>query len=90
MSAALTLTGRDLMRTLNGISPTVDRVARGQAEAAARLVREETGMATRVVRRGSGDYVVSVEGQDLFAREFGSVDAPGEAAITQAIMGIKR
>jgi hypothetical protein len=55
MSDALRLTGDDLMRVLGGLSPAVDRAARGQAEEVARLVREETGMATRVTRRGSGD-----------------------------------
>lgn len=90
MSDTLRLTGSDLVRALNGATPAVDRTARGQAEEVARLVREETGMATRVTRRGSGDYVVSVEGQGLFAREFGSVDRPGAAAIAQAIEGLKR
>ena len=76
MSDALRLTGDDLVRALGGMTPAVDRAARRQAEEVARVVHEEAGVVTRVTRRGSGDYVVSVEGPGLFAREFGSVDGP--------------
>ena len=90
MSNALRLTGSDLVRALHGVSPAIDRAARRQAEEVALLLHEETGVATRVTRRESGDYVVSVEGEGLFAREFGSLDGPGDAAITQAIAGLRR
>jgi hypothetical protein len=90
MSDTLRLTGGDLMRALGGLSPAVDRAARGQAEEVARLLRAEAGMATRVTRRGNGDYVVSIEGQGLFAREFGSLDEPADPVIAQAIAESKQ
>ncbi len=74
MSDPLKLTGGDLVRALGRASPAVDRAARQQAEDVALLLHEETGVATRVLRRESGDYVVSIEGEGLFAREFGSLD----------------
>ncbi len=94
MSDALKLTGSDLVRALGAVaaSPAVDQAARRQAEEVARTVRDAAGdgVVTRVSRRASGDYVVSVAGAGLFAREFGSVDASGDAAITQAIAGLRR
>ena len=90
MNDALKLTGADLVRALGGISPAVDQAARRHAEDVALLVHEETGVVTRVLRRESGDYVVSVEGEGLFAREFGSPDAPGDAAITNAIAALRK
>ena len=90
MNDALKLTGADLVRALGGISSAVDQAARRQAEDVALLMHEETGVTTRVVRRESGDYVVSLEGEGLFAREFGSLDAPGDSAITDAIAGMRR
>ena len=90
MNDALKLTGADLLWALGRASPAVDQAARRHAEDVALLVHEETGVATRVTRRGDGDYVVSVEGQGLFAREFGSLDAPGDLVITDAIAGMRR
>ena len=91
MSEALRLTGADLARALGAAaSPAVDRAARQHAEEVARVVREEAGVMSRVLRRGSGDYVVSIEAQELFAREFGSADRPGDAAIGRAIAEMKR
>ncbi len=87
MNDALRLTGSDLVRALGRASPAIDRAARQQAEEVALLVHEETGVVTRVTRRESGDYVVSIEGEGLFAREFGSVDGPGDPVITQAMRG---
>ncbi len=89
MSDALRLTGSDLVRALSGMSPTIDQAARRQAEEVARVMREEAGVAARVTRRGSGDYVVSVEGPGLFAREFGSVDKPADPVVARAIAGLK-
>ena len=90
MNDALKLTGADLVRALGRASPAVDRAARQHAEEVAETVREAAGVVTRVLRRGNGDYVVSIEGEGLFAREFGSVDGPGEAAIADAIAGMRR
>ena len=87
MNDALKLTGADLARALGRTSPAVDRAARRHAEDVARIVHEEAGVATRVLRRESGDYVVSIEGPGLAAREFGSLDAPGDAAITASDCG---
>ncbi len=92
MSDALKLTGADLAQALGAVlaSPAVDAAVRRRAEDVAGAVRAETGDAARVTRRGPGDYVVSVEGQGLFAREFGSLDRPGDAAIARAIAGMRR
>lgn len=90
MSDALRLTGGDLVQALAGALPAIDAAARRQAEAVAEVLREEAGVAARVTRRGDGDYVVSLEGPGLFAREFGSLDEAGEAAIAPAIAGMRR
>ncbi len=94
MSDALKLTGADLVRALSAAvaSPAVDRAVRQRAETVARAVAAAAGngVATRLTRRESGDYVVSVAGAGLFAREFGSVDKPGDAVIADAIAGVKR
>jgi len=90
MNDALKLTGGDLARALSAVSPAVDRAARRHAEDVARLVHEEAGVVTRILRRGSGDYIVSVEGPGLAAREFGSLDAPGDGRIANALARIRR
>ncbi len=94
MNDARRLTADDLARALAGAAmrPAVDRAVRARAEAVARTVGAEAGggVVTRVLRREAGDYVVSVEGQGLFARAFGSVDKPGDPAIAEALAGMKR
>jgi hypothetical protein len=91
MSNALTLTGDDLVRALTAAtSATVDGAVRRRAEDVARAVEAETGVAARAIRCGAGDYAVGLEGQGLFAREFGSVDTPAEPVIANAIGRVGR
>ena len=86
MTPALSLTGADLVRALSDIAalPAVDKAVRERADAVARALATDR-VTTRVLRRGPGDYVVSVSGEGLFAREFGSQTAEAEPAIHAAI-----
>ena len=71
------------MRALGAAAaPAVDRAVRRRAEDVAAAARAEAGdgVVTRV-RGRDGGYLVSIEGQGLFAREFGSVDRPGDGAV---------
>ncbi len=93
MNHARMLTAGDLARALGGaVTPAVDRAVRRRAEDVARAAQEAAGdgIVTRISRQESGDYVVSVAGQGLPAREFGALDAPGDAAIADAVAGLKR
>jgi hypothetical protein len=85
--SAIDITRGDLIRALGALvaaQPAVDAAARTMAEAiAARL--GEAGVDARAVRRGHGDYAVEASGAGLFAREFGSVDAPADPIVRAAI-----
>jgi hypothetical protein len=85
MTAALSVTGRDLVRALSdaALAP-VDDAVRERAEAAAPRLRRGQAV-VRVLRRGPGHYSVEVTGVDLFAREFGSVEADASPAVGAAI-----
>jgi len=86
MNRALQLTGADLVRAVGSAAalPAVDAAVRGRAEkAAADLAR--AGTATRVLKRGDGDYLVTVSGSGVFAREFGAVDKPAEPFVAAAL-----
>ncbi len=89
--SALMLTGSDLVRALcAATSVAVDGTVRRRAEDVARTVEAETGVAAGVVRRGVGDYAVTLAGQGLFARAFGSVDKAPDPAITEMIGRMER
>jgi hypothetical protein len=91
MTDALKITGNDLARALAraALSPAVDAAVRTRAETVARDAGAGVdGVTTRVLRRDTGDYVVSIEGPGLFARAFGSLDAPADPAIADAIAGL--
>ena len=91
MKSSLALTGADLARAIGKVAglPSVDAALRARADALAAEAAGE-GIVTRVLRQGEGDYVVSVEGPGLFAREFGSLDRPAEPVIADAIARLKR
>lgn len=79
----LELTGRDLVRALTTAivaRPAVDAAVRSRAERTAARAAE-AGVEARVVRRGHADYTVEASGPGLFAREFGSLDAPAEPLV---------
>jgi hypothetical protein len=86
MSAALMLTGADLVRALGAVKalPAVDAaIARRADEVAGALAW--AGTETRVLKRGDGDYLVTVSGAGVFAREFGSVAEPAAPFIAAAL-----
>ena len=84
--SALMLTGNDLVRALTSATlASVDGAVRRRAEDVVRRIEAETGVAAEVVRRGAGDYAVTLAGQGLFARAFGSVDRPADPAIAEMI-----
>jgi len=89
MSPALSLTRDDLVRALTRLSerPAVDLALRGRADALAREVEAAAadGTTARVARRGPGDYVVTVSGPGLFARELGSPTREADPIIAEAI-----
>jgi len=93
MNDALKITGTDLARALARAttSPAVDAAVRARAEDVARDVGNAVeGVTTPVMRRDAGDYVVSIAGQGLFAREFGSVAGPPDPVIAAAIAGLRK
>jgi hypothetical protein len=86
MSRALQLTGADLVRAIGNAAalPAVDAaVARRAAAVAAELAAAGTG--TEVLKHGDSDYVVTVTGADVFAREFGAVGTPGAPFVAAAL-----
>lgn len=86
---ALDLTQRGLIRALAAAvvrRPAVDAAVRARAEEAAARIAE-AGVAVRVVRRGHADYAVEASGPGLFAREFGSLDAPAGPVVAAAEEG---
>jgi hypothetical protein len=91
MKTSLALTGTDLARAIAEVArlPAVDAALRERADTLAADLAGN-GIVTRVLRRETGDYAVSVEGPNLFAREFGSVNRPAEPAIADAIARLKR
>jgi len=84
--SALDLTRGDLIRTLKRIGrrPAVEDAVRATAESLAARIAE-TGVTAQASRRGEGDYVVTVTGPGLFAREFGGVDRAPQPVIGPAI-----
>lgn len=85
--SALDLTRGDLIRTLKrfAMRPAVDDAVKTKAEALAARIAETGGVTAQASRRGVGDYVVTVSGPGLFAREFGGVDRAAEPVIAPAI-----
>ena len=85
--SALDLTGNGLIRALGAAiaaRPSVDAAVRAKAESIAARIAE-AGVEARVVRRGHGDYAVEATRSGLFAREFGSLDAPAEPVVGAAV-----
>jgi hypothetical protein len=84
--SALDLTRADLIRALGAVTsrPAIDGAVRRRAEALAERI-EAAGIDARVVRRGPSGYAVEALGPGLFAREFGSRDAPAEPVVGPAI-----
>jgi hypothetical protein len=84
---ALDLTRSDLIGTLRRIGrrPAVDGAVKAKAEGLAARIAEAGGVAARASRRGAGDYVVTVSGPGLFAREFGGVDQAPRPVIGPAV-----
>jgi hypothetical protein len=82
------LTSSDLVRALGSLTsrPAVDAALRERAEQLADRIEARAEAAdVRVVRRGPADYAVEVSAPNLFAREFGSQDAPADPLIGAAI-----
>ncbi len=86
MKPSFALTGSDLVRALGHAValPAVDDAVRRRADEIARTVAGD-GLVTRVLRRDAGDYVVSVEGPNLFAREYGAVDRPANPMVADTL-----
>ena len=86
MTSALALTGSDLIRALGDATAlaAVDQAVRARADALAGELAGAT-VVTRVLKRGAGDYVVTVAGADVFTREFGSQNAEPAPVIAGAI-----
>lgn len=79
----------DLVRALGAFvaaRPSVDAAVQAKAEAIAARI-EAAAVEARVVRRGHADHAVEARGAGLFAREFGSVDAPAEPVVGPAAEG---
>jgi hypothetical protein len=84
--SAMDLTRSGLIRGLEAAiaaRPAVDAAVRARAETIAARIAE-AGVEARVVRRGHADYAVEASGPELFAREFGSLDAPAEPVVGAA------
>jgi len=60
--------------------PAIDAALRAHGDAIAERA-EAAGVDAHVVRRGRGRHAVVLRGPGLFARTFGSVDAPADGAI---------
>jgi len=86
MSGTLQLTAADLIRALGKVTalPSVDAAVKRRAEQVA-LELARAGTETNVLKRGDGDYVVTVSGPGAFAREFGSLAAPAEPFVGAAV-----
>ncbi len=84
MTAALT--GSDLVRALGDAAalPAVDQAVRARADALAAELSGAT-VTTRVLRRGSGDYAVTVSGEDVLTREFGAQGTEAVPFVADAI-----
>jgi hypothetical protein len=85
--SAIDVTRSDLIRALGAMvaaRPAVDAAVRAKAEAIAARVTE-AGVEARVVRHVHADYAVEASGAGLFAREFGSIDAPAEPVVGPAV-----
>ena len=85
--SALDLTRGDLIRTLRriGRGPAIDAAVRAKAEGLAARIGEAGNVTAQARRRGEGDYVVTVSGPGLFAREFGGVDRAPRPVIGPAV-----
>ena len=92
MSARAT-TGADLVRALRGLSrrPAVRVALRERAEAVAAAIAEAggEGVTATVVERSAGEAIVTASGPGLFAREFGSLDAPAEPVVAPAVERVR-
>jgi hypothetical protein len=85
--SVIDITRGDLIRALGAMvaaRPSVDAAVRSRAEAIAARINA-AGVEAHVVRRGRADYVVEARGTGLFAREFGSIDAPAEPVVGPAV-----
>jgi hypothetical protein len=94
--SALATTGADLARALAqaSASPAVARTVRARAERLGREVETRAAqegqlVTVRVNPRGPTDVIVDISAPGLFARVFGSLSAPVDAASTGALRDLQ-
>jgi hypothetical protein len=91
-TGARELTGASLIAALGGLAarPSVRAVLKQRADELAARIAEKAGAEVATVEDAPGGVHVVARGAGLFAREYGSADAPPDPVIAPAIAELRR